>query len=101
MSDAVQIQVADSHLYPGCAVRIAHLPEPAAATEAASRAEAIVEFADGSGAHATCHRRAHDELELTVDGYATQKRHPVAARHWLLFAVDATHSSWRVKRRLP
>jgi hypothetical protein len=62
---------------------------------------AVVEFADGSGANATCHLRAHDELELTVDGYATQKRHPVNARHWLLLAVDATHNSWRVKRRLP
>jgi hypothetical protein len=29
MSESVQIQVADSHLYPGCAVHIAHLPEPA------------------------------------------------------------------------
>ncbi|WP_341317328.1 hypothetical protein WN982_39265 [Paraburkholderia sp. IMGN_8] len=95
MSDPIQIQVDDSHLYPGCAVRIAHLPEPARA------AAAIVEFADGSGAHATCHRRAPDELELTVDGYATQRRHPVDAKHWLLLAVDATHNSWRVKRRLP
>ncbi|SMG58430.1 hypothetical protein [Paraburkholderia susongensis] len=98
MSDSIQIQVADSHLYPGCPVRIAHLPEPSAAV---GLAKAIVEFADGSGAHATCHRRAPDELELAVDGYATQKRHPVDARHWLLFAVDATHNSWRVKRRLP
>ncbi|HEY2020048.1 hypothetical protein [Paraburkholderia sp.] len=98
MSVSIQIQVADSHLYPGCAVRIAHLPEPA---RAAGAAVARVEFADGSGAHATCHLRAHDELELTVDGYATQKRHPVNARHWLLLAVDATHHSWRVKRRLP
>ncbi|MFT4064635.1 hypothetical protein [Paraburkholderia sp.] len=95
MSDSIQIQVADSHLYPGCTVRIAHLPEPAAATDA------LVEFADGSGAHGTCHLRAPDELELAVDGYATQKRHPVNARHWLLLAVDATHHSWRVKRRLP
>jgi hypothetical protein len=95
MSASIQIQVADLHLYPGCAVRIAPLPEPAGATDAR------VEFADGSGAHATCHLRAHDELELTVDGYATQKRHPVNARHWLLLAVDATHHSWRVKRRLP
>jgi len=98
MSASIQIQVADSHLYPGCAVRIAHLPEPAGAADAA---DARVEFADGSGAHATCHLRAHDELELTVDGYATQTRHPVNARHWLLLAVDATHHSWRVKRRLP
>ncbi|OLL31908.1 hypothetical protein BTH42_09775 [Burkholderia sp. SRS-W-2-2016] len=98
MSDAIQIQVADSHLYPGCAVRIAHLPEPAAAP---GLADAHVEFADGSGAHATCQRRAHDELELSVDGYATLRRHPVNARHWLLFAVDATQHSWRVKRRLP
>jgi hypothetical protein len=52
-------------------------------------------------AHAICHRRAHDELELTVERYATQKRHPIDARHWLLLAVDATHHSWRVKRRLP
>ncbi|MEN8503760.1 MULTISPECIES: hypothetical protein [Paraburkholderia] len=95
MSASIQVQVADSHLYPGCSVRIAHLPEPARA------AEAIVEFADGSGAHATCHRRAFDELELSVDGYATQKRHPVDAKDWLLLAVDATHNSWRVKRRLP
>jgi hypothetical protein len=95
MSDSIQIQVADSHLYPGCAVSIAHLPEPARA------AAAVVEFADGSGAKATCRRRAPDELELTVDGYATLKRHPVDARHWLLLAVDATHHSWRVKRRLP
>ncbi|WP_144139218.1 hypothetical protein [Paraburkholderia sp. BCC1884] len=95
MSDSIQIQVADSHLYPGCAVRIAHLPEPTRA------AAAIVEFADGTGAHATCHRLAFDELELTVDPYATQKRHPVDAKHWLLLAVDATHNSWRVKRRLP
>ncbi|HEY2604830.1 hypothetical protein P0D88_14340 [Paraburkholderia sp. RL18-103-BIB-C] len=95
MSDSIQIKVADSHLYPGCAVRIAHLPEPARG------AAAVVEFADGSGARATCNLRAHDELELTVDGYATQKRHPVDARHWLLLAVDATHNSWRVKRRLP
>ena len=95
MPNAIQIQVADSHLYPGCAVHTAHLPELARA------ADAIVEFADGSGAHATCHRRAYDELELTVDGYATQKRYPVNARHWLLLAIDATHNSWRVKRRLP
>ncbi|CAH2922164.1 MAG: FIG00462182: hypothetical protein [uncultured Paraburkholderia sp.] len=96
MSNSVQIQVADSHLYPGYAVHIAHLPEPARA------AAAVVEFADGSGANATCHLRAHDELELTIDGYATQTRHPVNARHWLLLAVDATHNnSWRVKRRLP
>ena len=95
MSESVQIQVADSHLYPGCAVHIAHLPEPTRA------AAAIVEFADGSGAHATCHRRTFDELELTVDGYATQRRHPVDAKHWLLLAVDSTHNSWRVKRRLP
>ena len=95
MSHSIQIQVADSHLYPGCAVSIAHLPEPARA------AAAVVEFADGSGANATCHRRAPDELELTVDGYATLKRHPVNARHWLLLAVDATHHSWRVKRQLP
>lgn len=95
MSDSIQIQVADSHLYPGCAVRILHLPEPTRA------ATAVVEFADGTGAHATCHRRAFDELELTVDRYATQKRHPVGAKHWLLLAVDATHNSWRVKRRLP
>ena len=98
MSDSIQIKVADSHLYPGCAVRIADLPEPAGAP---NLAEARVEFADGSGAHATCHRRAHDELELTGDRYATQKRHPIDARHWLLLAVDATHHSWRVKRRLP
>ncbi|HEX3379969.1 MAG TPA: hypothetical protein VGJ10_21030 [Paraburkholderia sp.] len=98
MSAAIQIQVADSHLYPGCAVRIADLPETAGAPDLA---EARVEFADGSGAHATCHLRAHDELELTVDRYATQKRHPIDARHWLLLAVDATHHSWRVKRRLP
>ena len=95
MSDSIQIQVADSHLYPGCAVRIAHLPEPARG------AAAVVEFADGSGANATCHRRALDELELMVARYATQKRHPVDTRHWLLLAVDATHNSWRVKRRLP
>jgi hypothetical protein len=38
---------------------------------------------------------------LTVDRYATQRRHPVDAKHWLLFAVDSTHNSWRVKRRLP
>lgn len=95
MSDCIQIHVADSHLYPGCTVRIAHLPEPALA------AAAIVEFADGSGANATCRRRAWDELELMVEGYATQKRHPVDTRHWLLLAVDATHNSWRVKRRLP
>jgi hypothetical protein len=95
MSESIQIQVADSHLYPGCAVHIEHLPEPAGA------AAAIVEFADGSGAHATCNRRAFDELELTVDRYATRKRHPVDARHWLLLAVDSTHNSWRVKRRLP
>ncbi|MGF6773444.1 hypothetical protein P3T18_005958 [Paraburkholderia sp. GAS199] len=95
MSDSIQVQVADSHLYPGCSVRIAQLPEPAGA------AAAIVEFADGSGARGTCHRLAYDELELNVDGYATQKRHPVDARHWLLLAVDATHNSWRVKRRLP
>ncbi|MBB5398890.1 hypothetical protein [Paraburkholderia youngii] len=98
MPNAIQIQVADSHLYPGCAVRIAELPEPAGAPDLA---EARVEFADGSGANATYHRRAHDELELTVDRYATQKRHPVDARHWLLLAVDVTHHSWRVKRRLP
>jgi hypothetical protein len=95
MSNSIQIQVADSHLYPGCAVSIAHVPEPA------GPAAAIVEFADGSGAHGTCRRRAHDELELNVDRYATQRRHPVDARHWLLLAVDATHNSWRVKRRLP
>lgn len=95
MSDSIQIQVADSHLYPGCAVRIPHLPESARA------AAAIVEFADGSGAHATCRRRALDELELAVDRYATQKRHPVDSKLWLLLAVDATHNSWRVKRRLP
>ncbi|MBB5418885.1 hypothetical protein [Paraburkholderia atlantica] len=98
MPNAIQIQVSDSHLYPGCAVRIADLPEPAGTP---NLAEARVQFADGSGAHATCHRRAHDELELTVDRYATQKRHPIDARHWLLLAVDATHHSWRVKRRLP
>ncbi|MCC8402976.1 hypothetical protein LJ655_13960 [Paraburkholderia sp. MMS20-SJTN17] len=98
MPNAIQIQVADSHLYPGCVVRIADLPEAAGAPHPA---EARVEFADGSGAHATCHRRAHDELELTVDRYATRKRHPIDARHWLLLAVDATHHSWRVKRRLP
>ena len=46
MSESIQVQVADSHLYPGCAVNIAHLPESARA------AEAIVEFADGAGAHA-------------------------------------------------
>ena len=97
MPNSVQIQVADSHLYPGCAVHIAHLPEP---ERAAAALLAVVEFADGSGAHATCRLRAHDELELTVDGYATQKRHPVDMRHWLLLAVDATHNSWRVKRRL-
>ncbi|MFM0648312.1 hypothetical protein PQR14_28660 [Paraburkholderia bryophila] len=95
MSDSIQIQVADSHLYPGCAVRIPHLPE------SAREAAAVVEFADGSGAKATCHRRALDELELAVDRYATQKRHPVDSRQWLLLAVDATHNSWRVKRRLP
>jgi hypothetical protein len=95
MSDSIQIQVADSHLYPGCAVRIPHLPE------SAREASAVIEFADGSGAHATCHRRALDELELAVDRYATQKRHPVDSRQWLLLAVDATHHSWRVKRRLP
>ncbi|PQV53834.1 hypothetical protein [Paraburkholderia sp. BL21I4N1] len=95
MSDSIQIQVADSHLYPGCAVSIPHLPE------SAREAIAVVEFADGSGANATCHRRALDELELAVDRYATQKRHPVDSKHWLLFAVDATHNSWRVKRRLP
>lgn len=95
MSDSIQVQVAGSHLYPGCAVRIAHLPEP---TRGAS---AVVEFADGSGASATCRLRAHDELELSVGKYATQNRHPVDARHWLLFAVDSSHHSWRVKRRLP
>ncbi|HYS67835.1 MAG TPA: hypothetical protein VEN30_29000 [Paraburkholderia sp.] len=42
MSESIQVQVADSHLYPGCAVNIAHLPESARA------AEAIVEFADGA-----------------------------------------------------
>ena len=98
MPNSVQIQVADSHLYPGCAVHIAHLPK---SERTAAAVVAVVEFADGSGANATCHLRAHDELELTVDGYATQKRHPVNARHWLLLAVDATHNSWRVKRRLP
>ena len=64
MSDSIQIQVADSHLYPGCAVRIAYLPEQARA------AAAVVEFADGSGANATCHRRTLDELDR--------------ARHWMM-----------------
>ncbi|WGS51990.1 hypothetical protein LFL96_27675 [Paraburkholderia sp. D15] len=95
MSHSIQIQVADSHLYPGCAVNIPHPPESARA------ATAVVEFADGSGANAICHLRAFDELELSVDRYATQKRHPVDSKHWLLFAIDATHHSWRVKRRLP
>jgi hypothetical protein len=79
-------------------VNIAYLPDPARAADATV---ATVKFADGSGAHVTCHRRAHDEIELTVAGYATRTRHPVDAKHWLLFAVDATHHTWRVKRRLP
>ncbi|MBC8748324.1 hypothetical protein F6X42_17445 [Paraburkholderia sp. WC7.3b] len=54
-----------------------------------------------SGPTRRSHRRKHDELELTVDRYATQKCHPTDARQWLLLAVDVTHHSWRVKRRLP
>jgi hypothetical protein len=95
MAHSMQVHVADSHLYPGCAVRIAGLPAPD------REATAIVEFADGSGTQATCHRHSTDEIELMVDRYTSLKRHPVGAKHWLLLPVDATRETWCVKRRLP
>jgi len=95
MAHSMQVHVADSHLYPGCAVRIAGLPAPD------HEAVATVEFADGSGTQATCHRLPTDEIELMVEGYTTLKRHPVNARHWLLLPVDANRETWCVKRRLP
>ncbi|WP_269501880.1 hypothetical protein [Burkholderia sp. IMCC1007] len=93
---AILLRAGHSHLYPGCIVAAADMPVRFAASH-----PAMIEFADGSGATATLSQREHDAVEPGVDEYVTSKRHTVVARRWLLHAVDATRTAWRVARRLP
>jgi len=60
----------------------------------------VIEFADGSGAAATLVRVDDEAFELSVDAYATQTRHTVAARRWLLKPSNTTRTGWRVAQRL-
>ncbi|WP_322082549.1 hypothetical protein [Burkholderia sp. BCC1972] len=90
------LRTTHSHLYPGSIVTLGH-----DAPHNAKPHLAMIEFADGSGATATLSRVDDDALELAVDEYATQKRHKVIARRWLLRPADATRTAWKVTERLP
>lgn len=94
MPATLLIRCANSHLYPGCIVRLPDVPR-------SEEVAAVVEFADGAGTTATCVRRGRDECELTVDAYTTRKGHPVESKRWLLQPLDGERQAWRVRQRLP
>ncbi|CAB3756315.1 hypothetical protein GQ57_02010 [Burkholderia sp. MSh2] len=96
MPTALLLRTTRSHLYPGSIVTLDH-----DAPRTAKPHAVVIEFADGSGAAATLVRIDANALELAVDAYVTHKRHPVAARRWLLEPSGTTHTAWRVARKLP
>jgi hypothetical protein len=87
----MQINVHDTHAYPGCGVTIVE-------GERRGR-KAIVEFSDGSVTPARYRRLGANQLDLQVDPYTTQRGTSIGARRWRLRRGERGH--WKVSAKLP
>lgn len=91
------LECADSHLYPGCRLRL---------REARERDEVRVVFADGSTASAEVEAAeigaAQGELVVTVAPYRTARGRAIGAKRWRLVPDgDEAAERWRVAAKLP
>jgi hypothetical protein len=82
---------ADTHSYPGCRVTIRDDKKPGPV--------ALVEFSDGSIAHAVQERVGPNEIILTIGTYATGRGTRIPEKSWIVKRAQSGND-WKVARRL-
>lgn len=86
----MRFQLAHTHAYPGCRVKIA---------EADVEDENLVEFTDG--VVVTCrHRREDSRIVLTIAAHRTARGTAIGEKSWILLP-DTAKGDWKIKAKVP
>lgn len=86
----MRFQLAHTHAYPGCRVKIA---------EADVGDENVVEFSDGVVV-ACRHRREDSRIVLTIAAYTTARGTAIGGKSWIL-VPDPAKGDWKIQARVP
>lgn len=86
----MRFQLAHTHAYPGCRVKIA---------EADVGDENVVEFSDGVIV-ACRHVREGTGIVLTIAAYTTARGTAIGEKSWILLP-DPAKGDWKIKARAP
>jgi hypothetical protein len=89
-----KISFHDTHVYPGCPVRISGKIAPDG-----TAAPAIAEFSDGSIAAAECGQLNPGEVAIRIDAYTTARGTRIPEKAWRL-RYDNDSDLWKVASRM-